>query len=213
VAVHFERIRVTVPHTNVQQPDGKALKQGIAWKTARRQEDEFFSMTSPWNLLEPMYQKYLRTSNLTERLSDILSELISKRFVSSTPYFPMRSDDCPHIRLPQIHEELQAELIRTENSLRSLPRAPSDDALLEILNVLHIFVRDLERHLEGTPNEDGLIQSIRPAQRRFKRAIRSTAPDFRPYEAKHAGTMSVNGPDFLNNEEDNEEADNSTLDW
>jgi hypothetical protein len=38
-------------------------------------------MTQPWSSLEPRYQKFLRTSNLTERLSVILSELIAKRWV------------------------------------------------------------------------------------------------------------------------------------
>ena len=63
----------------MKQPDGKALKSGITWEQARRREDEFFSLTAPWSAMEAYYQKYLRTSNLTERLSTMLSELISKR--------------------------------------------------------------------------------------------------------------------------------------
>jgi hypothetical protein len=65
----------------VKQPNSKTLTTGISWAEARKQENEFFSMTSPWFELDPMYQKYLRTSNLTDRLSAILSDLISKRLV------------------------------------------------------------------------------------------------------------------------------------
>lgn len=63
----------------VKQPNSKMLFQGITWAEARTQEDGYFSMTAPWSSLESTYQNYLRTSNLTERLSIILFELISKR--------------------------------------------------------------------------------------------------------------------------------------
>jgi len=63
----------------VKQPNSKTLAQGISWTEARAQENEYFSMNPPWSSLESTYQAYLRTVNLTERLSIILSELISKR--------------------------------------------------------------------------------------------------------------------------------------
>lgn len=65
----------------VKQPSSNDIKQRITWMEARRRENEFFSMTPPWSELDAIYQKYLRTSNLVERLSLILSDLISKRFV------------------------------------------------------------------------------------------------------------------------------------
>ena len=55
---------------------------------------------------------------------------------------------------------------------------------MELLHVISDFVRDVGRHVEGTTEEDGLLQSIRPAQERFKLAIRYTAPDFRVHERK-----------------------------
>lgn len=65
----------------VKQPNSNDLKRGVDWAQARSREDEFFSMTAPWSELEFMYQKYLRTSNLVDRLSAILSDLILKRLV------------------------------------------------------------------------------------------------------------------------------------
>ena len=48
---------------------------------ARQKEAEFFSGTSPWNELETVYARYLRTENLVIRLSQVLSDLIGKRYV------------------------------------------------------------------------------------------------------------------------------------
>lgn len=67
----------------VKQPSSNDIKLGITWEEARAKEREFFSMTYPWSELDAMYQKYLKTVNLVDRLSAILSDLISKRSVSS----------------------------------------------------------------------------------------------------------------------------------
>ena len=108
--------------------------------------------------------------------------------------------------LPEIYEELQNLLRKTENSIHQLPRPPSGDPFGEVLHLIGGFTRDLSRHLEGTPNEDGLLQTIRPAQLGFQRAIRATVPQFRPYERKYAPKRSLPAADFLaNEEEDNEE--------
>jgi hypothetical protein len=71
----------------VKQPASNALKQGITWEQARAEEDNFFNATLPWSALEPTWQRYLRTSNLTARLSILLSDLIGKRLDS----FPLEA--------------------------------------------------------------------------------------------------------------------------
>ncbi len=67
----------------------------------------------------------------------------------------------------------------TEASIRQLPKPPSSDPVGEVLRLIADFIQDLTVHIEGTPGSDGLLQQIRPAQLDFKRAIRSTAPNFR----------------------------------
>ena len=64
---------------SVKQPSSHELKQGITWAEARQSENNFFSSTPPWSEMDAMYQKYLRTTNLIKRLSDILSDLVAKR--------------------------------------------------------------------------------------------------------------------------------------
>lgn len=110
---------------------------------------------------------------------------------------------------------------QTQDELRQLPKPPSPDAQMEILHLVSNFVRDVSRHLEGTPQEDGLLQSIRPAEDKFKLAIRFTAPDFRAHEKKRPSVRfslkddekaegsgseearpdAVPYPDFLTNED------------
>jgi hypothetical protein len=64
----------------VKQPASNDLKNNWTWEHARMKEDEFFAATSPWNELEAMYVRYLRTKNLVERLSQVLSDLIAKTY-------------------------------------------------------------------------------------------------------------------------------------
>ncbi|KAJ7731654.1 P-loop containing nucleoside triphosphate hydrolase protein [Mycena metata] len=172
----------------VKQPSSQDLKQGIIWSVARAREIEFFSQTSPWSELDSMYQPYLRTSNLVHRLSSILSDLISKR-------------------LPQIQLELETALQQTRASIQRLPKPPSDDAILEVTTLVHSFIRELDQMIEGVPHADGLIQTIRPAQEEFRRNIRRTAPDFRPFESgQNKGKTQRVFPDpgFLRDEEGHE---------
>ncbi|KAJ7779480.1 P-loop containing nucleoside triphosphate hydrolase protein [Mycena maculata] len=173
----------------VKQPSSQDLKQGITWEEARSRENDFFSMTAPWSELDPMYQKYLRTTNLVDRLSSILSDLISKR-------------------LPQIQIELENTIQKTRTGLQQLPKPPSSDAVGEIATLLHVFVADLHKLLEGVPNAEGLLQVIRPAQERFRRDIRNTAPDFRPFKERWSpeAPTPFQEPQFLSNEDGYEDS-------
>lgn len=177
----------------VKQPSSNDIKQKMTWFGARQSEDEYFSMTAPWSELDTVYQKYLRTSNLVERLSSILSDLISKR-------------------LPQIQDELEKSIFNARQAVSALPKEPSNDPLNEIVTMLHVFTNDISKHVEGIPDEDGLLQSVRPAQERFRLEIRKTAPNFRPYERKYAGRRHMSKVKFLTNEEGHEEVEGSESD-
>ena len=49
--------------------------------------------------------------------------------------------------------------------------------------------------MEGTPDEQGIHQTIHPFHLKFKNAIQETAPDFRPY--KSGEQMPYEPPAFL----------------
>ncbi|KIJ13509.1 hypothetical protein PAXINDRAFT_13626 [Paxillus involutus ATCC 200175] len=95
-------------------------------------------------------------------------------------------------------------LQETEAELRALPRAPSGDPVGEVLHVLSSFTRDLSHRLEGTPEENGLLQTIRPHQQAFKRAVRQTAPNFVPW-AETQRSRELPKAQFLANEEGDDE--------
>lgn len=60
--------------------------------------------------------------------------------------------------------------------------------------MLSQFSRDLSKHLEGIPLEDGLLQAIKPEQQKFKKAIRDTAPAFVPYTLRNQVNTDI--PDY-----------------
>ncbi|KIL62477.1 hypothetical protein M378DRAFT_12811 [Amanita muscaria Koide BX008] len=168
----------------VKQPGSNDIQKGITWREARKSEEEFFAMTLPWSELDGTYQRFLRTSNLVERLSTVLSDLISKR-------------------LPEIRDELERSIAKAVMQLKELPKEPSNDPLAEIMNLLHLFVIDISKHAEGIPAHDGrlgLLQIIREAQLKFRHAIKSTTPEFMPFYKKSGKFVST--PKFLSIDEE-----------
>lgn len=64
---------------SVKRPDSQTIQAGITWEEARREEIDYFTSTSPWSTLHFEHQQHLGTTNLTEKLSNLLSALIAKR--------------------------------------------------------------------------------------------------------------------------------------
>ncbi|TFK21928.1 hypothetical protein FA15DRAFT_597001 [Coprinopsis marcescibilis] len=170
----------------VKQPSSNDIKNNVTWEEARQRENDFFSSTAPWSELESYYQKHLRTSNLVDRLSSVLSDLISKR-------------------LPQIQEELDKSINAVQDAINALPPPPSSNPFNEIVTRMHRFTSDVGKHvLEGMPSNSskGLFQCIRFDHMKFRKAIRDTAPEFRPYEKRYAGMRQYTEPTFLGHEEE-----------
>ncbi|KIM62717.1 hypothetical protein SCLCIDRAFT_118891 [Scleroderma citrinum Foug A] len=166
----------------VKQPSSQMIKDGIDWAGARRHESEFFATTQPWCGLDSYHQSFLRTTKLTDRLSTILAELIAKR-------------------LPEIQDELYRVMQFTEERLRALPKEPSNDPVGEVLRLLGGFQKEVSERLEGTPDETGLLQTIRPHTEKFKSEIHGTAPNFVPWEREENVWHKLRPAGFLSTEE------------
>lgn len=148
-----------------------------------------------------------------ERLSSILSDLISKRYVGFNPQMGHSNLIAIPPSLPEIQTELEKATQAAWLVLRSLPTEPSKDPQNEIVNLLHNFVTDLGKHIEGVPDADGLLQAIRPAQEWFRCEIRRTAPGFFPFETQYKGKKKFGKPGFLRDEEGEDFGDEeSTID-
>jgi len=91
--------------------------------------------------------------------------------------------------------ELQKLLKDTEAQLHKLPPGPSDDAQGEVLLLISDFARELATYVEGTPDDNGIHQTIRPMNETFLAAIRDTAQRFSPFESGHGGSYAH--PKFL----------------
>lgn len=117
-----------------------------------------------------------------------------------------------YCRLPEIRDELEKSIHKTQESLYSLHKEPSGDPRNEIATMLHNFTVDLSRHVEGVADEGGLIQMVRPPLETFRRAIRSTAPSFRPYERKYAKKRILPKAQFLSHEERDEDISHDEVD-
>ncbi len=113
-------------------------------------------------------------------------------------------------RLPELEEELERLLERTTHDLSRLPNPPSSEPVGEMLRLIGSFARSIEYLVEGTPDDDGLIQALREPRKSFKKAIRQTAPDFRPLARPRKSGKSVimiewpppPAPIFLKDEEE-----------
>jgi hypothetical protein len=85
-----------------------------------------------------------------------------------------------------------------------------------MLRLIGSFARSIEYLVEGTPDDDGLIQALREPRKSFKKAIRQTAPDFRPL-ARPKKLMSKQlatppAPIFLQDEEEDWQDQTSSSD-
>ena len=95
--------------------------------------------------------------------------------------------------------------------MRKLPRAPSNDPMNEVLQALNDFSRELSCCVEGTPGKDGLLQTIRPHQQAFRRAILCTAPNFVPWNKKK-GRKELFKAKFLQEEAEDESESEDAVD-
>src|ERR1700761_4207985 len=107
-------------------------------------------------------------------------------------------------RLPEIQEELQLKLANMHKCLLRLPQGPSNNPFGDVMNTLNLFTADLHRHFQGVADEEGVMQAIHPAEEEFRKAIRVTAPEFRPYERGDV-KETADVPLFLRHEEGKED--------
>jgi hypothetical protein len=107
-------------------------------------------------------------------------------------------------RLPELEEEVEKLLDQVNHDLSRLPNPPSSEPVGDMLRLIGAFIRSVERLVDGTSDEDGLMQALRGPRIQFRRAIRQTAPDFRPHGRPSKSEIQMIPPeyDFLSNEEE-----------
>jgi hypothetical protein len=106
-------------------------------------------------------------------------------------------------RLPELQGELDRLLEQVDDNISRLPDPPSSEPMVEIMKRIGDFVRSIEHIVAGAPDENGLIQALLKPREQFKKEIRQTAPDFRPFDQPRDVDSApvLSQPRFLENEE------------
>ncbi|TFY58344.1 hypothetical protein EVG20_g8189 [Dentipellis fragilis] len=168
-----------------KQPDANGLQLNTSWHAAQRQETCYFEKEEVWSSLPREHCERLGTKNLTRKLSGVLSDLIRQR-------------------LPDLKNEVNNLLESTRLELNILPQRASGDAVGQVVKLIQSFTTEVQRQLSGLGDNGAILQKILSEKKRFRRAIRDTAPDFRPWKSDVEVKEGLNlVPDFLLDEEDN----------
>ncbi|KZV86782.1 hypothetical protein EXIGLDRAFT_680607 [Exidia glandulosa HHB12029] len=144
-------------------PDSKELREGINAEAARERANAFFQANENWHAYAQNNASRVGTANLTEYLAQRLSEQLRES-------------------LPRIREAVQKALVDTIAKLVSMPPELKNYPTAEVFARITSFAQDVSRHIRGTSqmqvDRQGLVQRLYAAFRRFKTAIRATAPKF-----------------------------------
>ncbi|KZS86992.1 P-loop containing nucleoside triphosphate hydrolase protein [Sistotremastrum niveocremeum HHB9708] len=153
-----------------RQPDDSERARKISPEEARRVETEFFQKTEPWNTCsEP---SRFGTKNLVDKLSNLLTHITDQA-------------------LPALRQKVDESLTASTAQLRKLPPPLTMDPSSELLSMITGFSSDAQSHVNGTDAHVALVQENRSVYRKFKIAIRKTAPEFRPFLKKEANGAAL----------------------
>lgn len=142
-------------------PDDKERERGISRAELDAEALRFFASKAPWKSLSP---DRLGLPNLIGFLSELLMKVIEDS-------------------IPRLKAEANARLATVKLDISCLPAMLTMDPMTEVVGRISDFCTALRNDVYGR-NEDrrDFPRESIEAHRRFERAIRSTLPDFRPFE-------------------------------
>jgi hypothetical protein len=84
--------------------------------------------------------------------------------------------------LPRLREDVDGLLTRYKRDSEALPPPLEHDPQIEVLKRVNAFCDDFKSFVNGSHEDKRLAQRNRAIYSDFKREIRGTAPDFRPFD-------------------------------
>ncbi|KAJ6552047.1 P-loop containing nucleoside triphosphate hydrolase protein [Mycena vulgaris] len=144
----------------VRLPDDDDRSRGISRAESERRAAEYFDTTQPWKDIVD------RTRFGVPNLATFLSQLLVARIETN---------------LPILRQKLNALLDQYNEELLQLPPPPSTEPAAEVLLRTTAFCEAFRAGVFGSDHKT-LSQSNRRLYLQFKAEIRSTSPDFRPFE-------------------------------
>ncbi|KAG8994198.1 hypothetical protein FRB94_010069 [Tulasnella sp. JGI-2019a] len=155
----------------VKQPNPRELRGGMTWEDAKVAENAFFENNIPWMQLDSRLRRRLGSSRLAEKLSVMLSTLVSQK-------------------LPEIQTEISKQLRVVNDELIEVPPPDLSSVKPEVIRLLRGFDRKLTQLIEGlpanfaNPSTAGIMYSINQVFDHFKHAVFATTPHFLPWSSQ-----------------------------
>ncbi|KAJ7279968.1 P-loop containing nucleoside triphosphate hydrolase protein [Mycena rebaudengoi] len=153
----------------VRLPDDDERLRGVSRAESESRATEYFATTQPWR--DIVDRSRFGVPNLAAFLSQLLIERIEAN-------------------LPELKDKLNALLEKYMQDLRQLPAPPTSEAAAEVILKTTKFCETFKAAVFGDDHRD-MAQNNRRLYLEFKEKIRSTGPDFRPFE-RHSSYVNPN---------------------
>ncbi|KAM5542532.1 hypothetical protein V8D89_003991 [Ganoderma adspersum] len=156
--------KLSLGYYAVRLPTDEDRARKITPAQAQEQAARVFDTVVPWKDIKLLPGP---TRLGVEALVCDLSPLLLKMLIDAIP------------RLKAAVDQLLAACLA---DLARLPARPEMDSASELVQLVFRFCEAVERTVDGTSDDKSFVHRSREHYRDLKRAIRSTAPDFRPFE-------------------------------
>ncbi|KAG1876589.1 P-loop containing nucleoside triphosphate hydrolase protein [Suillus subalutaceus] len=144
----------------VRLPDDAERAQRLSRAESQRRAAEYFDTTSPWK--DVTDRRRFGIPGFVSDISRLLIRLIEEA-------------------LPRLREDVDALLAKCTKDFDELPPPLENDPQIEVLGRVNAFCDTFKSFVNGSHEDKRLAQRNRALYAIFKRDIRGTAPDFRPF--------------------------------
>ncbi|KAG1748050.1 hypothetical protein EDB19DRAFT_1945533 [Suillus lakei] len=145
----------------VRLPDDAERTQRLSRAESQRRAAEYFDTTAPWNSVTD--RRRFGIPGFVSDVSRLLIQLIEEA-------------------LPRLREDIDKFLAQCNKDLDALPPPLANDPQIEVLGRVNAFCDVFKSFVNGSHEDKRLAQRNRALYAIFKRDIRGTAPDFRPFD-------------------------------
>ncbi|OJA20284.1 hypothetical protein AZE42_13533, partial [Rhizopogon vesiculosus] len=161
LAEHYTKKENTIILTTIPMSDDVERAQQISRTESQRRAAEYFDTTSPWK--DVADRSRFGIPGFVSDVSRLLIQLIEEA-------------------LPRLREDIDKLLASCIKDLDALPLPLANDPQIEVLERVNAFCDVFKGFVNGSHEDKRLAQRNRALYAIFKRDIRGTAPDFRPFD-------------------------------
>ena len=162
----------------VRLPDDADRAQHVSRAESQRRAAEYFNTTSPWKDVADHHR--FGIPGFVSDVSRLLIQLIEEACVNLRSCSLLQHSH--YCSLPGLKEDIDKLLASCIKDLNALPPPLASDPQIEVLERVNTFCDVFKSLVNGSHEDKRLAQRNRALYALFKRDIRGTAPDFRPFD-------------------------------